>query len=505
MTQPTITGQQWRDLPVPELGQWTPQQRVCVVLPARDNQAELDRTLAALGRQTYPAELLEVVVVDDASPVPLVVPELAPPSTRILRVEEGQKHGSGRARDRGARSTDAETILFLDSDMIVDQWHVEAHARWHHVCPYAVVLGRKWFVETDGITPEQVAEAVAVDGLEELLGDRPREGHTWQENFIKRRKMLTQDLDDTFISVVGADISIGRELYERSGGFAAFGVRGIVDTEFGYRAFTAGGLVIPDQEALAYHQGPRTFSNRREEIKWERHGLVANHLPIPMFRTIGTGRQWAVPRIRALVDASGAEPADVVVTVDTLLGSAFADLHVDVAGDVPAWLREYYAHEGRVGFAPPADAFPSPFTLHVSPGVQLAPTTLGDAVERLASVPALRAEVAPGLHLTMRTTRSVRRAELTGTEPPAPTPVDPAALGVARAAHHLTSQGMVALDAPPEPARPAAAAPAQNKPTPSKPTTTPAKKKQQAPLSIPARARRKARHLAGRLRRALRG
>lgn len=494
MTQPVVTGQQWRDLPVPELGRWTPQQRVCVVLPARDNQPELDRTLAALARQTYPAELTDVVVVDDASPVPLVVPDLAPPGTRILRVEEGQKHGSGRARDRGARSSDADTILFLDSDMIVDRWHVEAHARWHHVCSYAVVLGRKWFVETDGISPEEVAAAVADDGLEDLLADRPREGHTWQENFIKRRGMLTEDLDDTFISVVGADISISRELYEHSGGFSDFGVRGIVDTEFGYRAFTAGGLVIPDQQALAFHQGPRTFSTRRDEIKWERHGLVANHIPVPMFRTIGTGRQWAVPRVHALVDATGAEPADVLVTVDTLLDSTFADLHIDVAGELPAWFHEYYGHEARVGFTP-QDAFPSPVTLHVSPGVQVAPTTVAEAVEQLASVPALRAEVAPGLALTMRTTRSVRRAELTGTEPPAPTVVEPDRLGITRAVHHLTSQGMVALDAPPTPEP--APAPARTADTPAPRAPKP------APLTVPARARRNVRHLAGRLRRAL--
>lgn len=494
MNQPTISGQQWRSLPVPALGEWTPQQRVCVVIPARDCQPELDRTLAALGRQSYPADLMEVVVVDDASPVPLTVPDLAPTSTRILRVTEAQDHGSGRARDRGARSTDAEVVLFLDADMIVDRRHVEAHARWHAVCSYAVVLGRKWFVDTDGISAEDVAEAVAGDSLDALLADRPREGHTWQENFIKRRGMLTEDLDDTFVAVVGADISISRELYELSGGFADFGKRGIVDTEFGYRAFTAGGLVVPDQEALAYHQGPRTFSRRRDEIKWERHGLIANHIPVPMFRTVGTGRQWAVPRVRALVDGTGAEPADVLVTVDTLLGSAFADLHVDIAGDLPPWLREYYAHDGRVSLTPRADAFPSPFTLHVSPGVQVGPTTLGDAVERLASVPALHADVAPGLHLTMWTTRSLRRAGLTG-EPPTPAVVEPERLGLARAAHHLTSQGMVALDGPLE------AAPAAPRAPKAAPVPAPRTK---APLSIPARARRKARHLAGRLRRTLR-
>jgi len=78
MQQATVVGQRWTDLPVPELGAWTPVDRVCVVLPARDNQTELERTLAALAHQTYPAELLEVVVVDDSSQPPLTLPALAP-------------------------------------------------------------------------------------------------------------------------------------------------------------------------------------------------------------------------------------------------------------------------------------------------------------------------------------------------------------------------------------------------------------------------------------------
>src|SRR5699024_27234 len=143
----TVVGQQWRDLPVPALGEWEPTLRLCVVIPARDCQPELDRTLAALSRQTYPAALTDVIVVDDASPQPLTVPSLAPDGTRVLRVTQAQEHGSGRARDRGARETDADIVLFLDADMVVSATHLEAHARWHHLTRHAVVLGRKRFVD----------------------------------------------------------------------------------------------------------------------------------------------------------------------------------------------------------------------------------------------------------------------------------------------------------------------------------------------------------------------
>src|SRR5690625_1164583 len=272
MNEHPVVGQQWRDLPVPALGEWQPTMRLCVVIPARDCQPDLDRTLAALSRQSYPSELTEVVIVDDASREPLVVPQLAPTHTRVLRVDEAQEHGSGRARDRGARSTDADIVLFLDADMVVSATHLEAHARWHHLTPDAVVLGRKRFVDFDGITPEDVAGAVADGALPRLLEGRRSRRHSWQEEFIRLQQRLTTDTDDTFIAVVGADVSVGRELYLRSGGFASLGLRGIVDTEFGYRAFTSGGLIIPDWDTDAYHQGARNFAVRGDEIKRERTG-----------------------------------------------------------------------------------------------------------------------------------------------------------------------------------------------------------------------------------------
>ena len=470
MTHHTVVGQQWRDLPVPELGTWEPTLSVCVVIPARDCQPDLDRTLAALSRQTYPAELTEVVVVDDASPTPLTVPALAPERTWVLRVDEAQEHGSGRARDRGARDTDADVVLFLDADMVVSATHLESHARWHHLTPHAVVLGRKRFVDFDGITPDDVAGAVADGTLPALLEGRPSKRHGWQEVFVKERRQLTQDVEDTFVAVVGADVSVGRDLYERTGGFAPLGLRGIVDTEFGYRALTSGGVIIPDWQTDAYHQGARSFTSRGDEIKRERTGLAANLLPIPMFRPQNTGRQWTVPQVRVVVETAGAAPEDVQVTVDSVLAQAHTDLAVVLPGAaaLPRWLHDYIGSDARVTALEeaPESGYPSPVTARVSAGLTLETTALTRALEHLREGGGVRAQVAPGRHLTVETTRSVlRRAHATGQGTvPAPTEVSAGSLGVGPAVYHVTAQGMIALGE--KPAAPAVR-PAAPKPVPA--------------------------------------
>ncbi|MEV4889557.1 glycosyltransferase, partial [Nonomuraea sp. NPDC055795] len=68
----------------PALGAWTPELTVTVVIPAHDRQETLDLTLAALAAQSYPADLLDVIVVDDGSAPPLRLPDLRPAATRLV-------------------------------------------------------------------------------------------------------------------------------------------------------------------------------------------------------------------------------------------------------------------------------------------------------------------------------------------------------------------------------------------------------------------------------------
>jgi GT2 family glycosyltransferase len=460
----TVPGQRWTELTVPTLGDWTPTATVTVVLPARDNQAQLDLTLAALRNQTYPDDLLDVVVVDDASSPPLRLPG-SQQHVRMITRQEATSHGSGAARHAGAQSSSADILLFLDSDMLVDPRHVEAHARWHHVCDHALVLGRKWFVDVAGLTPEAIDTALA-DGLE--LTDvfpaaAPPQRHEWQEAHIVEQDDLVLDTDDAFLTVVGATVSIRREMYQACGGFATFGLRGIVDTEFGFRAYTKGCLIVPDAQARSWHQGRRSFSTQGASIKRARVGLAANHLPLPLFRPHGVGRQWAVPLVTVLVDLSGegdqpltdGETEDLLLTVDAVLASDVTDLSVTVltgSRELPGWWLDYIAHDARVRVVGEQrlSGFPSPVTVVVPPGLLLGRSGLSHALGLLDDVVRVVRTLpdSTGRSVEVWRTRTLERvlrvgfdsvsAELLGEAW-----VAPGALGVTSAHVRVTQQGMV--------------------------------------------------------------
>lgn len=78
---------------------------VTVVIPVRDNQAGVDRLLAALRD-------VAVIVVDDGSTVPVEVPE----DVVLARFEESR--GPAAARNHGAALADSEIVAFLDSDVV---------------------------------------------------------------------------------------------------------------------------------------------------------------------------------------------------------------------------------------------------------------------------------------------------------------------------------------------------------------------------------------------------
>lgn len=375
-----VTRQEWTTIDPPALGTWTPELSVTVVLPAKDCQGELDLTLAALAEQTYPEKLLDVIVVDDDSAQPLRLPTIRPSRARVLRLPPGNGHGSGRARHAGAEAATGDVVLFLDADIVAARTHVEAHARWHHVAADAVVLGHKMFVDFDDISAADVRAAARSDGFDDLLAGRKQRRHAWQEDFIRDARRLTAYADDTFTAVVGASVSAPRTLYVESGGFSTFGLRGIVDTEFGYRIFTAGGVLIPEPEARSYHQGLRNFAVRGDEIKRERSGLAANHLPIPMFRPSDIGRMWAVPMVHAIVDAAGGSPEQVQLTVESILASAFTDLVVTVSpsAELPRWVKDYFVADARVRFAPEPvrTGFPAPYSVVVPAGAALGRTSI---------------------------------------------------------------------------------------------------------------------------------
>lgn len=93
-----------------------PTEMVSVVIPVYNGAADLGRCLDALEGQTYPADLVEVVVVDNGSSEDIAAVVAGRPR-RFRLVSEGQK-GSYAARNRGIRASQGTVLALIDADCL---------------------------------------------------------------------------------------------------------------------------------------------------------------------------------------------------------------------------------------------------------------------------------------------------------------------------------------------------------------------------------------------------
>ena len=330
--RPPVHGNDWRALDPPDIGRWTPSRRVTVVVPCYEGQEPLAITLAALARQTYPMDLLEVVVADDGSDPPITVPPGAPFEARVV-AQERAGFGLARARNTGAAAATGSILVFLDCDMVPEPDHIEAHARWHHLDDRILTLGFRNHVDFDDITPADVAGGAGIDAL---VGGRSVSSPQWIEFHMTRTRDLTSVDTDLFRIVTGGNLGISKAFYDHLGGSdESFTQWGAEDTELGYRAFNAGGLLVPERRALAWHQGEGAAPDAREQASQveQRHKL-AHLIAEKGFRRSLAGRTFTVPMVTVAVDAAGRTYDEVAEQVENLLASEYHDLLVGIA--VPA-------------------------------------------------------------------------------------------------------------------------------------------------------------------------
>ena len=379
----------WRQVAVPAPEAFAPELPVSVIVPYYAQPEELARTLAALEGQTYPRDLFEVVVVDDGSPEPLARPRETPLGVKVVR-QEDRGFGLARARNTGVRAAAHDVLLFLDGDMLPEAGWLSAHACWHHAVPDAVTLGLWAHVPVDGIDAGTIRNRSGT--LKELFDGREvgLDDFRWIEPHLARTNDLTSKDDDLFLPAGGGNYGIRRGFYELAGGFdEAFTQWGGEDTEFNYRAYMRGGLLVPVRDAFAWHQGP--WEEGREEKDRSRKlnlAKLAHLVPHSAFRGPGlAGRTYTVPQYAVTIRGGGLPEERLLAAVEQVLSGPVHDLVVrlELSGDHAGreWLERHLGPDPRVRVAPSRPAleeFPvSPFHITLPAGRRLR----ADAVDRL--------------------------------------------------------------------------------------------------------------------------
>lgn len=114
-----------------------------MVVPTYNRRDSLMRTLEGLGRQSYPRDLYEVVVVSDGSTdgTHEWLEEFAATAPFKCRWFKQQNLGPAAARNRGVKEAAHEVIVFLDDDVEPLPQFLARHACHHEADEKIAVLG----------------------------------------------------------------------------------------------------------------------------------------------------------------------------------------------------------------------------------------------------------------------------------------------------------------------------------------------------------------------------
>ena len=411
-----VRGNDWRSLPVAPIEFFEPDMAVTVVIPYFEAPDALAVTLAGLEGQTYPRELIEVIVVDDGSDPSL---QLDQPTSLRMRVihQEDLGFGLARARNNGARAATGDIIVFLDCDMVPEADWLACHARWHHAAGDLVTMGFRRHVDFEGIDADAVRGRSG--SLERLLAGRSVQIPEWIERRMARSDDLATGADDIFRVVTGGNFGICAALFAEVGMFdESFTQWGAEDIEFGWRAYALGAVLVPERGALCWHQGPGAVLTESESVSLEQQRDKVSHLiPDRRLRSAAPGRSFTVPQIVVTVDPGHAEPDIILATVEQVLAS---DVH-----DLCVWVEERPAERferlhrlldpdprvevgaaGGAAAAHPAAAF----FVTVPAGAEVMPRMIRRLREQLGEAASGQSDLASGHRVTITRAWALNRA-----------------------------------------------------------------------------------------------
>ena len=129
---------------------------VSVVIPTYNVKGTVGQTLDCLLKSdTEGFSEVEIIVIDDGSPVP-VEPLVAartvvrPFSVCCLRQKNS---GPAAARNAGFRATRGEVVIFIDDDILARPDLIRRHVQAHRARPGSVICGRCPYIEPQPTTP----------------------------------------------------------------------------------------------------------------------------------------------------------------------------------------------------------------------------------------------------------------------------------------------------------------------------------------------------------------
>lgn len=261
--------------------------RVSVIIPNYNGRRFLDPCLGALLRQTYAQELIEVIMVDDASTDDSVayVRERYP---QVKIVELARNSGLAAGCNAGARAADGDLLVMLNNDTEPEPGWLAALVDVAEAHPTAGAVASKMLLFDRRDTLHNAGDVMGADGI-------PRNRGVWE---VDRGQY---DARTEIFGGCGGGVAYRRDAWEAAGGFDERLFMYLEDVDLAWRLQLLGWQSRFAPAARLYHHLSATGGGTLASYYTGRNTVwvIAKDMPGPLIRR-HFGRiiraQWRVTR-----------------------------------------------------------------------------------------------------------------------------------------------------------------------------------------------------------------
>ena len=316
---------------------------VSIIIPVYNRKEKLAKTIAALTHQTYPHDLIEIIIADDgSSDNPDELCEIFGDRFSIKYIfQEDNGYRLSEIRNKGIEASTHDQVIILDCDMLPLPTLVESYMKYAHVSKKIVLIGGRRYVNTDEVNYEQIIDDIScvstLPSLDTGTGKIPEKGLPPSEDWRYKIYRSTNDLKNSkypFRAFCGGNVCFHKSLIQTIGGFDEdFTAWGAEDTEFGYRVYNHGYWFIPVEGAEALHQEPPGGSNEtdRDAGKAITQPILIEKCPA-FYRRMEKNRVYEIPKVSIYIPAYNAEEY-IEEAIESGLNQTYTDLEIVVVND----------------------------------------------------------------------------------------------------------------------------------------------------------------------------
>jgi len=261
--------------------------RASVIVPNYNGRRFLDTCLGALFRQTYPPELLEVVLVDDASTDDSVA-WVREHYEGVKIVALASNSGLAAGCNAGARAATGDLLVMLNNDTEAEPGWLAALVEAASAHPEAGAIASKMLLFDRREVLHNAGDLMGADGI-------PRNRGVWEVDEGQ------YDAHEEVFGGCGGGVAYRRAAWEAAGGFDERLFMYLEDVDLAWRLQLLGWRAIFAPEARLYHHLSATGGGVLASYYTGRNTLwvIAKDMPAPLIRKhLGriVAAQWRVTR-----------------------------------------------------------------------------------------------------------------------------------------------------------------------------------------------------------------